>query len=109
MNLLDLAKSNRADNYLAIKRTPAARPSSRDKQSTSKDFLIIKQTPTALPSSRDKQDYLHHDLNPLHDTRHDSKVVDTYGGRRIDGSSRRTRRHDEKKDSKLGTGPVVLN
>ena len=46
--------------------------------------------------SKAKQDYLHHSLNPPHDTRHDNKVAGTHGGQRIDEPSRRTRQHDKR-------------
>ena len=55
--------------------------------------------------SKVKQDYLHHYLNPPHDTRHDSKVAGTYGGRRIDEPSRKNST-TQLKGLEGGTGPV---
>ena len=56
--------------------------------------------------SKVKQDYLHHYLNPPHDTRHDSKVVRTYGGRRIEWLLSKEL-DDSTKGTRIGTGPVV--
>ena len=54
-----------------------------------------------------KQDYLHHNLNPPHDTRHDSKVAGTHGGRRIDEPSQKNST-TRQRDSKMARGRLIV-